>query len=71
MSPDPKHPTRKDIFRQEIDKMLANGPYKDNPNLHRLYCIGLLKELLLYSGVDMFEVRDRIKFLAERDNSNK
>jgi hypothetical protein len=66
-----RHPTRREEFREEINEMLENSPYKDDVNLHRLYCMGLLRELLLYSAVDLMEVRERIRYLAERDNSNK
>jgi hypothetical protein len=60
------HPTRREEFLKEIDAAIENAPYKDNPGLHRLYCIGMLKELLLYSGVDMLEVREHVRELAQR-----
>jgi len=59
-------PTRKDIFRKEIEEMLENSPYKHDKALHRLYCMGLLRELLLYSAVDILEVREHIRYLADK-----
>ena len=66
-----KQPSRREEFLQEINAALDNSPYKHDNNLHRLYCMGLLRELLLYSAVDLMEVRQHIRYLAERDNSNK
>jgi hypothetical protein len=66
MSNDPRHPTRREEFLREINQMLDNSPYQDNPNLHRLYCMGLLRELLLYSGVDMMEIREHVRYLGQR-----
>ena len=66
-----KQPTRREEFLKEINAALDNSPFKDDTSLHRLYCMGLLRELLLYSAVDMLEVRNHIRYLAKRDNSNK
>ena len=66
-----RHPTRQEEFQREINEMLENSPYKDDTGLHRLYCMGLLRELLVYSAVDILEVRERIRYLAERDNSGR
>lgn len=61
-----KQPTRREEFLREIDAALDASKYKDNKDLHRVYCIGLLKELLAYSAIDMMEVRERIRYLAQR-----
>jgi hypothetical protein len=62
----PHHPTRREEFLKEINEMLDNSPYKNNRELHRLYCMGLLRELLLYSGVDQLEVREHVRYLAKK-----
>jgi tRNA A37 N6-isopentenylltransferase MiaA len=61
--------TRRQEFIEEIDQALKAGPYANDPNqrLHDLYCIGLLRELLAYSAMDLMEVRHRIKQLASRE----
>lgn len=59
--------TRKQIFIDEINQAMSRGPYKDkDPHLHDLYCIGLLRELLAYSAIDIMEVRGHIKELGAR-----
>jgi hypothetical protein len=60
--------SRKQSFREDIDRALANSPYKNvDKNLHQIYCIGLLKELLVYSAMDLMEIRRHIDYLAERE----
>jgi hypothetical protein len=67
-----KNKTRKQQFIDEINAAMNAGPYKDIDNhLHQLYCIGLLRELLAYSAVDLMEVRQRIDALAERTREPK
>jgi hypothetical protein len=59
--------TRRQEFSEEIDRALGTAsPYKHvDKNLHQVYCVGLLKELLLYSGIDMMEVRRHIRSLGD------
>jgi hypothetical protein len=66
-------PTRRDTFLKEIDAALENSPYQNDVALHRLYCMGLLRELLLYSAIDQQEVRQRLKYIAgiDRNDNNR
>lgn len=59
--------SRQQQFREEIDLAMKNSPYPHDTNLHQIYCIGLLKELLSYSAMDTMEVRRRIRELASRE----
>lgn len=62
--------SRKQSFREDIDRALANSPYRHvDKNLHQIYCIGLLKELLVYSAMDLMEIRQRIDYLAQREST--
>jgi hypothetical protein len=61
--------TRKQSFSEQIDRALANSsPYTHtDPHLHHIYCMGLLKELLLYSAADLMEVHQHLEYLANRE----
>lgn len=63
-------PTRRSTFLEEIDAALENSPYQHDVALHRLYCMGLLRELLLYSAIDQPEVRQRLRYLASIDRDD-
>lgn len=63
---------RREEFKQLIDRALAAGPYKDqDPHLHAIYSIGLLRELLAYSALDLMEVRDRLEYLASNERKER
>jgi hypothetical protein len=67
-----KDKTRKEHFIEEINAAMNAGPYKNqDKHLHQLYCIGLLRELLAYSAVDLMEIRERVRDLATRSKQPK
>lgn len=66
-SPLNKPSSRRQQFAEEIDRALAASPYRHDPNLDQIYCRYLLRELLIYSAMDLMEVRQRLRELAERN----
>ena len=66
---------RRDRTRSLIHAALKNSPYnlynmdKSDAQLHYVYCVGLLTELLAYSASDLMEVNARLEYLAARDVS--
>ena len=62
--------SRSERFKQEIDQALAAGPYTglEDRRLHLIYSVYLLRELLAYSAIDQWEVREHIRRLAARAN---
>lgn len=58
--------TRREQFLAEINEALDNGPYRhEDKNLHQIYSMALLRELLLYSAIDLMEVRRHIQRLSD------
>jgi hypothetical protein len=64
-------PSRLQETRDEIRAALSNSPYRDQPALNRLYIEGLLTELLAYSAQNLYEVKARLRDLAERSTKPK
>lgn len=59
--------SRREQFLEEINEAMENSPYRHtDKNLHQIYCIGLLRELLAYSALDLYEIRNHIEYLANR-----
>lgn len=62
--------TRKDQFEKLVNRALDNAsPYDpvDQANLDRLYRVGVLTTLLVYSAVDQLEVWEHLEKLANRE----
>jgi hypothetical protein len=64
-------PTRLAETREEIRQVLKNSPYSDRPDLDRIYKESLLTELLAYSAQNLWEVRQRLTYLAQRPTKPK
>jgi hypothetical protein len=64
-------PTRLAETREEIRQVLRNSPYSDRPDLDRIYKESLLTELLAYSAQNLWEVRQRLTYLAQRPTKPK
>ena len=70
MSPH-NHESRKDQFEKLVNRALDNAsPYDsvEQVNLDRLYRVGVLTALLVYSAVDQIEVWEHLENLAARKN---
>lgn len=70
MSPQ-HHETRKYQFEKLVNRALDNAsPYDsvEQANLDRLYRVGILTALLVYSAVDQLEVWEHLENLADRKN---
>ena len=67
------HPTRRETFLAEVNQALENNPYAadQDMHLHLIYCVGLLRELLVYSAIDQMEVRAHVRHLAHRDRPER
>lgn len=64
-------PTRLAETREEIRRVLENSPYSDRPDLDRIYKESLLTELLAYSAQNLWEVRQRLTYLATRSKDTQ
>ena len=62
-------PNLQEQLRQLIKLALEHSPYPDNKDLHRIWCIGLLTELLSYSAQNQQEVWHQLQQLI--DNNDK
>lgn len=70
MSPQ-HHETRRDQFEKLVNRALDSAsPYDsvEQVNLDRLYRVGVLTALLVYSAVDQIEVWEHLENLADRKN---
>ena len=68
MSPH-NHETRRDQFEKLVNRALDNAsPYDsvEQVNLDRLYRVGVLTALLVYSAVDQIEVWEHLENLAAK-----
>ena len=60
--------TNKQSLAELIDSAILVSDYTSNPTLHRLWQLGVLKELLAYSAQDQWEVRQHLEQLRDRRN---
>ena len=61
--------TRAQQFQQEIQQALSASEWGSHadPRIRALYRESVLTQLLVYSAVDCHEVREHVRYLAEKN----
>jgi len=61
--------TKKQSLAELIDSAILVSDHSDDPRLHRLWQVGVLKELLAYSAQDQWEVWQHLEQLRDHYSS--